>query len=99
MVNLTKDYPHLNLNDTQNDPVLYGRGWKGAILTLYNFLIFYNETREDTFLGKTYGLGKTDPSLLDPNRISLSAFGSSYQIPLPPPLAFPEIFTSNFTNQ
>ncbi|KAH8812938.1 hypothetical protein F5884DRAFT_318929 [Xylogone sp. PMI_703] len=89
LVHLTKDYPQLDMNNTQNDPALYGRAWKGAVLTNYNIMIYFNETRNRTAVGKTYSLKGTGTiaGLLTPNQISLTPFGDGSLGPtLPSPL-------------
>ncbi|KAK4501896.1 hypothetical protein PRZ48_007705 [Zasmidium cellare] len=84
LVNLPRDYPYLDLNDTQSNPQLLARSWKAAMLT-NNFLRRYmNETREDSRMGKEYLIanyskynGSFGLSTPTPNKIEFSSFGSS----------------------
>lgn len=83
-INLPHDYPYLDLNDTQTNPQLLARSWKGAVLT-NNFLVRYmNESRKDFRLDKEYYIknysntfdqfGSSTPT---PNKVEFSSFGSS----------------------
>ena len=49
---LTRDYPFVDMNATQTRPELLARAWKGAVLNNLNLMIFFNETRNTTSLGK-----------------------------------------------
>lgn len=89
IADLPKDYPVVDLNNTQDDPVLYDRAWTGVVLTNYNFLIHFNETRSGTSIGKTYSLDGTGTSTdpLTPNQLSITAFGDGSLGPtVPSPL-------------
>ncbi|RFU24613.1 hypothetical protein B7463_g11732, partial [Scytalidium lignicola] len=77
ITNLPKYYPTIDMNNTQLNPVLYDRAWVGAVLTDYNFMIYFNETRDETAVGKTYSLDETgtETDILVPNQISVTPFG------------------------
>jgi hypothetical protein len=96
IVNLPEDYPVVDLSNTQDNPALYDRAWVGAVLTNRNFMIYFNETRDDSSLGKTYSLEETDTEtdLLTPNQFSIIAYGDNALGPtLPSPLTL-----TDFTN-
>ena len=69
--NLTKDYPTFNANTTQEKPELFQRAYKAAVLNNFNLMKFYNLTRENSSIGKTYKLGSFNPH---PNRVTLDSF-------------------------
>lgn len=78
--------------------MLYDRAWTGAVLTNYNFLIYFNETRGDSLVGKSYSLEGTGTStnLLTPNQFSITAFGDGSIGPtVPSPLTLTDF--TNFT--
>jgi len=76
-VNLQQTYPRVNLNDTQNNPGLYGRARKGAILNNYNLMTFLNSSRNRSSIGKRYMLPTGGAILLRPDKLALTAFSST----------------------
>jgi len=95
-VNLPKDYPYLDLNHSQMDPMLYARAWKGAVLSNLNLLIYFNQTRGHSYIGKKYGIGDTFLDLISPNQLSVQQF-SDGTILMPTPLSF-DTNSYNFSN-
>jgi hypothetical protein len=59
IANIPEEYPVVDLSNTQNNPALYDRAWVGAVLTNRSFMIYFNETRDDSSLDKTYSLEET----------------------------------------
>jgi hypothetical protein len=86
---LTKDYPFVDLNDTQNRPELAARAWKGAVLNNFNLMFYFNATRNTTSLGNEYPLEPTGISAI--NRLELGSF------PTTPQAFIPGIFLSQTT--
>lgn len=78
LVNLPIRYPLKDLNDLQgqDSPLLRERAWKAAVLTNMNLMRFFNETRVNTSLGKTYGLDRWSAVGISPSRIALAQHGS-----------------------
>jgi hypothetical protein len=70
---LTEDYPYIDLNDSQNRPGLHGRAYKGAVLNNFNIMRFFNTTRNESAMRKSYSLNKTS---MEPNRLSIVKFSS-----------------------
>jgi hypothetical protein len=70
---LTEDYPYIDLNDSQNRPELYDRAYKGAVLNNFNLMRFFNTTRNESAMRKSYSLNKT---IMKPNRLSIVKFSS-----------------------
>ncbi|KAI9883072.1 MAG: hypothetical protein M1823_005164 [Watsoniomyces obsoletus] len=72
-VNLTRDYPYIDLNHTQAQPQLYGRAWKAASINNMNLMRYFGQSRNATRLGKQYSLadGLGHPQV-DPNRVKLA---------------------------
>ena len=84
LANLQRNYPYIDLNDTQARPELQARAHKGAVLNNYNLLKFFNETRNSTRLGKTYKIPRLLSSSMAPNQVFLnqwSRFADGPQIP------------------
>ncbi|KAF7194226.1 hypothetical protein HII31_04463 [Pseudocercospora fuligena] len=84
-VKMPRDYPWLDLNDTQTDLKLRERSWKAAVLTNNFALQALNETRNETRLGRAYRLDKlwsmSSLNSPDPYQISFSSFGSARSEP------------------
>lgn len=97
-VNLPTDYPYLDLNHSQTDPMLYARAWKGAVLSNMNLLIYFNQTRGHSYIGKKYGIGDTFLDLISPNQLSIEQFTSGINIMMPTPLSFDTNSSYNFSN-
>jgi hypothetical protein len=95
-VHLPTDYPYLDLNHSQMDPMLYARAWKGAALSNMNLLIYFNQTRGHSYIGKKYGIGDTFLDLISPNQLSVQQFADG--IFMPTPLFFDVTNLDNFSN-
>jgi hypothetical protein len=96
-VNLPTDYPYLDLNRSQMDPMLYARAWKGAVLSNMNLLLYFNQTIGHSYIGKKYGIGDTFLDLISPNQLSVQEFPAGNEIMMPTPLSF-DTNSSNFSN-
>jgi hypothetical protein len=68
-VNLQSDYPFLDFADPQSNPMLKERAHKMAVLNNYNILLYFNGTRNHSFIGKEYNFG--NDTNFDPGQVSV----------------------------
>lgn len=74
-VNLQKNYPYIDVNDTQLNPDLYGRAHKGAVLNNFNLMTYFNTSRNGSSIGKTFRLPSSGSFGFSPSRLSITNFG------------------------
>lgn len=68
---LPKDYPYIDLGDSQGRPELYARAHKGAVLSNFNLRVFFNTTANESAIGKSYILNNTFIYTVVNNRLSI----------------------------
>lgn len=73
------DYPLVDPNNTQSRPELWSRAFKGAVLSNIKLMIYPNESRRNTRMGKTYLLKSTSSMKL--NRIDIGSLSNYPNIP------------------
>ena len=71
---LAKEYPLIDLNDTQNRPEIFARAHKGATCNNSNLMKVIGISRNETAVGTSYALNVTSQKK---NRLSIQHFGST----------------------
>jgi len=81
---LTKDYPYIDLNQTQFRPELYARAHKGAVLANYNLYLSLNVSRSNaSYVGRNFTLpfgSSIEPGLVGVNPFDLGIPGVSLSL-------------------